>query len=99
MKSVDVKSSTYIDSSKQINHKDPKFKIGDIVRISKYENLFAKIYVLNWSEEDFMTKKVKNTCRQHMLLVILTKRKKFWNNLQKRVSKKRIKKRLELQRK
>ena len=36
MKPVDVKSSTYIDSSKEINDQDPKFKIGDIVRISKY---------------------------------------------------------------
>ena len=26
---VDVKSSTYIDSSKEINNKDPKFKIGE----------------------------------------------------------------------
>ena len=34
MKSVDVKLSTYIDSSKE-NNKDPKFKIGDIVRILK----------------------------------------------------------------
>ena len=33
MKPVDVKSSTYINSSKEINDKDPKFKIGDIVRI------------------------------------------------------------------
>ena len=31
MKLVDVKSNTYIDSSKEINDKDPKFKIGDIV--------------------------------------------------------------------
>ena len=35
IKPVDVKSSTYIDSSKEINGKDPKCKIGDIVRISK----------------------------------------------------------------
>ena len=42
MKSVDVKSSTYIDSSKEINDKDPKFKIGDIVGISKYKSIFAK---------------------------------------------------------
>ena len=47
MKPVDVKSSTYIDSSKEINNKDPKFKIGDIVRISKYKNIFAKGYVPN----------------------------------------------------
>ena len=35
MKLVDVKSNIYINSSKEINDKDPKFKIGDIVRISK----------------------------------------------------------------
>ena len=36
MKPVDVKSSTCIDSSKEINDKDPRFKAGDIVRISKF---------------------------------------------------------------
>ena len=61
MKPVDVKSNTYINSSKEINDKDPKFKIGDIVRISKYKNIFAKSYVSNCSEEDFEIKKVKNT--------------------------------------
>ena len=30
-----------------------KFKIGDIVRISKYKNIFAKGYVANWSEDLF----------------------------------------------
>ena len=54
MKPVDVKSNTYIDSSKEINDKDPKFKIGDIVRISKYKNIFAKGYVPNWCEEVFV---------------------------------------------
>ena len=33
MKPVDVKSSTYINSSKEINNEDPKFKTGGIVRI------------------------------------------------------------------
>ena len=47
MKLVDVKSSTYIDSSKEINDKDLKLKIGDIVRRSKYKNIFAKGYVSN----------------------------------------------------
>ena len=51
MKPVDVKSSTHNDSSKEINNKDPKFKIGDIARILKYQNIFAKEYVPNWSEE------------------------------------------------
>ena len=36
MKPIDIKSSTYIDSSKDINNKNPRFKIGDTVRISKY---------------------------------------------------------------
>ena len=61
MKPVDVKLNTYIDSSKEINDKDPKFKVGDIVRISKYKNIFAKGYGPNWSEEVFVIKKVKNT--------------------------------------
>ena len=61
MKPVDIKSSTYINSSKQINNEDPKFKIGDIVRISKSKNIFAKGYFPNWSKEVFLTKKVKNT--------------------------------------
>ena len=38
---VDVKSNTYIDSNKESNNKDPKFKISDIVRISKHKNVFA----------------------------------------------------------
>ena len=39
---------------------DPKFKIGDHVRISKYKNNFANGYFPNWSEEVFLIKKVKN---------------------------------------
>ena len=42
MKPVDIKSNTYISSSKEINNKNPKFKIGDIVQVSKYENYFCK---------------------------------------------------------
>ena len=58
---VDVKTNTYIDSSKEINNKDPKFKIGDNIRISKYKKVFAKSYTPNRSEEVFVIKKVKNT--------------------------------------
>ena len=60
-KPVDVKSNTDIDSSKEINNKEPKLKIGDIARISKHKNLFAKGYTPNLSEEVFVIKKVKNT--------------------------------------
>ena len=51
MKPVDVKSSAFIESSKEIDYQDPKFKIGDMIRISKYKNIFAKGYVPNGSEE------------------------------------------------
>ena len=57
IKLVDVKPSTYLDSSKEISYKDSKFKIGDIVRISKYKNIFTKGYIPNWSEEIFVIKK------------------------------------------
>ena len=61
MKPVDVKDNTYIDFKKEVNDKDPKFKVGDHVRISKYKNIFAKGYNPNWSEDVFVIKKVKNT--------------------------------------
>ena len=61
MKPNDVKSRTYIDSSKEIDNKDPKFKTVDIIRISKYKNIFAKGYVPNWFQEVFVIKKVKKT--------------------------------------
>ena len=35
MKPVDVQDNAYIDSIKEVNDKDPKFKIGDYVRVSK----------------------------------------------------------------
>ena len=60
MKPIDVKDNTYINTDKEINNKDPKFKVGDRVRISKYKNIFAKGYMHNWSEEVFVIKKVKN---------------------------------------
>ena len=61
MKPTDVKDNTYINTSKEINNKDPKFKVGDYLRISKYKNIFGKGYIPNWSEEVFIIKNVKNT--------------------------------------
>ena len=61
MKPIDVKDNTYINTDKEINNKNPKFKVGGHVRISKYKNIFAKGYTPNWSEEVFVIKKVKNT--------------------------------------
>ena len=42
-KPVDVKNNTYIEFKKEVNDKDPKFKVVDHVRISKYKNIFAKV--------------------------------------------------------
>ena len=66
MKPIDVKDNIYIDrmelnSDKKVNDKNPKFKVGDHIRISKYKNIFAKEYMPNWSEEVFIISKIKNT--------------------------------------
>ena len=60
-KPVDVKSKTYINFNKGTNYKDPKLKVGDYVRISKYKSIFAKGYIPNWFKEVFVIKKVKDT--------------------------------------
>ena len=61
IKPVNVKDNTYIDFKKEVNDKDPKSKVGDHVRISKYKNIFAKGYMPNWAEEIFIINKIKNT--------------------------------------
>ena len=63
MKPVDVKTSTYFNFDKENSKDDPKFEVGDLVRISKYNFLFflQKGYVSNRSKEVFVIKKVKNT--------------------------------------
>ena len=47
MKPINVKDNTYINTAKEVNNKDPKFKVGDRVRISKYKNISAKSYTPN----------------------------------------------------
>ena len=61
MKPIDIKDNTHINIDKELNDNDPKFKVGDNVRISKYKNIFAKGYTPNCSEEIFVIKKIKNT--------------------------------------
>ena len=60
MKPTDVTGNSYAEYNEGYNKKDPKFKIGDHVRISKYKNIFAKGYTPNWSEEVFVISKIKN---------------------------------------
>ena len=60
-KPVDVKSNTCFDSDKKNNERDNKFKVGDHVKISKYQKKNAIDYVSNWPEEVIVIKKVKST--------------------------------------
>ena len=70
MKRVDVKFSTYIDSSTENNDKEAKFKTGDHVRMSKYKKIFAKSLFLIDEKTLLWLKKVKTLLHEHRLLMI-----------------------------
>ena len=59
IKPIDVKCYSYAEYNVDSNAKDPKFKIGDHVKILKYKNIFAKLYDPNWSEEVVVIRKIK----------------------------------------
>ena len=90
MKPGDVKSNTHINSSKKINDRDPKSKIGDIVRVSKYKNIFTKSFVPNWSEEVFAINKVKNTVPWTYVISDLTGEEIVGTFCEKELQKKKI---------
>ena len=63
MKHTDVTDDSYSEYNEDFNKKDfikkdPKFKVGDHVRISKYKNIFARGYTPNWLEEVFFVSKI-----------------------------------------
>ena len=61
IKPIDVKFDSYAEYNVDSNVKNPKFKIGDHVRISKYKNIFPKGKIGNWSEEVFVISNIQNT--------------------------------------
>ena len=61
MKPIDVASDSYAEYNENSNKNNPKFNVGDHVRISKYKNTFAKGYGPKWSEEVFVVSGIKNT--------------------------------------
>ena len=61
LKSIDITSDSYAEYNEDSNKKDPKLKVGDYIKISKYKNIFAKWYSPNWSEEACVVSKTKNT--------------------------------------
>ena len=92
------KSSTCIDSSKENNDRYPKFKIGDIVGISKRKNIFAKDYTPNWCEEVLvvkMIKKVENMVPWATKKLMMWMTKKLLERFTKKGLQKKIKKNLE----
>ena len=67
VKPIDVGDDSFAQYNEEFNEKDPKFEIGDHVRISKYKNIFAKGYTPNWREKIFVVKKKqKILCLGHM---------------------------------
>ena len=61
MKPIDATDDYYAEYNEDFNKKDPKFKVGDQVRIPKCKNIFAKGYAPNWLEEVFVVNKTKDT--------------------------------------
>ena len=61
MKPIDVGDDSFAEYNEESNENDPKFKVGDHVRISKFKNVFAKDHTPNWTEEMFVVKKIKYT--------------------------------------
>ena len=60
MKPINVTDDSFVEYNEDSNKRNPKFKDGDHVRISKYKNIFAKGYAPNWSKV-FAINKIKNT--------------------------------------
>ena len=87
--------NTYMNTSKEINDKNSKFKIDDIVRIQNYKNIFGTGYISNWSEEVSVIKKVKKTVPWAYLINYLNV-EKIVRTFYKNNCKKHIKKSLEL---
>ena len=92
MKLIDVTSDSYAECNEDSTEKDPKFKVDDHVRISKYKNIFAKGCTPNWSEEVFVVHKIKNTVPQTHAISDLNgepiTRSFLWKRLAKKQSRK-----------
>ena len=94
MKPIDVTDDSYAEYNEDFNKKDPKFKVGDHVRVSKYKNIFAKGYAPNCSEELLLLVGLKIQSRGLMLLVPWMVRK-LLEIFMKKNCKKLVKKSLE----
>ena len=93
MKPIDVTDDSFAEYNEESNKRNPKFKVDDHVRISKYKNIFAKGYAANWSEEIFIVSKIKNTVPTYAISDL--NGEKITGNFYEKNYKKLIKKNLE----
>ena len=70
MKPVDVKNNIYTDFKKEVNDKDPKFKVGEHVRTSKYKNISLKDTHQTDLKKFLLLVKLNIQFHRHMLLMI-----------------------------
>ena len=61
MKPIDVTFDSYAEYNEDSNVTKSKFKVGDLVRISKYKSIFVNGYTQNWSQEVSVINKIKDT--------------------------------------
>ena len=80
VKLTDDKLGSYIEYGVEHKDKDPKFKVGDHVIISKNKNIFAKGYTPNCSEEGFVIPHHGHTLSVMIMLnrLLETFMKKIW---------------------
>ena len=95
VKPIDVKDNTYINMDKEVNDKDPKCKVVDYVRISKYKNIFTKGFTPNGSEEVFMIQEIKKIVPWTYVINDLNCKITTGTFYEKELQKKQIKKNLE----
>ena len=93
MKQVNITNDSFAEYNEDSNKRNPKLKVGDHVRISKYKNIFAKEYSPNWSEKVFVINKIKNTVPWTYVMIQMVK--KLLEVFMRKNCKKLIKKNLE----
>ena len=95
MKAIDVRNDSFAEYDEESNEKDPKFKVGDHARISKYKNIFAKRYAPNWRGEIFVANKIKNAVPWTYVISDLNREEIIMKGFMKKNCKRIIKKNLE----
>ena len=68
VKPMDVTSDSYAEYNKDSNKKDPKLKVGDHIRISKYNNIFDTLQI--GQKKFLLLAKLKIQSRGYILLMI-----------------------------